>query len=215
MGGIKMNEKKYIIGLLFLIGMLLLAHGLYIPAKAQVAQILLNHAWETSLAERQPVKPWPWADTYPVARLTVPSQAINQIVLAGDEGNSLAFGPGLNLHSDLGKDTGIVEISGHRDTHFHFLKDLKPDDSLLLETPDRHITHYRVLETRVVNTKHTKFHVPNQGQWMVLVTCYPFNAIQSNPRFRFVVIALATTSPDIKTPAESIWQHNHNPKWKV
>ena len=29
------------------------------------------------------MKPWPWADTWPVARLVVPSLGIDQIVLEG------------------------------------------------------------------------------------------------------------------------------------
>lgn len=56
--------------------------GLYIPAKAWLAQQLLENAWANSHAT-QAVKPWPWADTWPVARLGVPGLGISQIVLEG------------------------------------------------------------------------------------------------------------------------------------
>ncbi len=41
-----------------------------------------------------PVKPWPWADTHPVARLIAPAQDADVLVLAGASGRTLAFGPG-------------------------------------------------------------------------------------------------------------------------
>ena len=37
---------------------------------------------------------WPWADTWLIARLVVPSLAIDQIVLEGTYGRTLDFGPG-------------------------------------------------------------------------------------------------------------------------
>ncbi len=48
-------------------GSLLLGSGLYLPAKAALAQVLMRQAW--SETEFDPVRPWPWAETWPVARL--------------------------------------------------------------------------------------------------------------------------------------------------
>ena len=45
------------------------AKAAYIPAKAVVAQVMLERAFTQSLATGQPVKAWGWADTWPVARL--------------------------------------------------------------------------------------------------------------------------------------------------
>ena len=39
----------------------------YIHVKAMLAQTLLRDAWAQTLVDTQPVKPWPWADTWPVA----------------------------------------------------------------------------------------------------------------------------------------------------
>lgn len=82
-------------------GLLLLALGgwqmgsaAYLHAKAWLAQVLLAEAWAATLADGTPHKPWPWADTAPVARLQVPALGVDQIVLAGVSGRSLAFGPG-------------------------------------------------------------------------------------------------------------------------
>ncbi len=73
-------------------GSLLLGSGLYLPAKAALAQVLMRQAW--SETEFDPVRPWPWAETWPVARLRVPAHGVDQVVLAGDEGAALAFAPG-------------------------------------------------------------------------------------------------------------------------
>ena len=70
-----------------LIAMLLIAaaacfgNALYIVAKAQLAQVLLHAAWSRTQASGVPAKPWPWADTFPVARLVAPS--LEQDVLPG------------------------------------------------------------------------------------------------------------------------------------
>jgi hypothetical protein len=39
--------------------------------------------------------PWPWAYTWPIARLMLPFKEIELIVLNGAYGRSLAFGPRL------------------------------------------------------------------------------------------------------------------------
>ena len=71
-----------------------LGQASYIHAKAWLAQYLIRAAWERSLATGTTVKPWSWADTWPVARLVAPRQDADLYVLAGDSGRSLAFGPG-------------------------------------------------------------------------------------------------------------------------
>src|SRR5256885_14523208 len=56
--------------LLFLVGVWQIGKGLYIQAKAQLAQVLVRDAWARTLAGERQVKPWQWADTWPVARLS-------------------------------------------------------------------------------------------------------------------------------------------------
>ena len=51
------------------------ARALWIHAKALLAQVLLERAFAASLATGGAVKPWSWADTWPVARIEVPRPA--------------------------------------------------------------------------------------------------------------------------------------------
>jgi sortase A len=194
MYGLKNTTSKYLVWSLLALAAMFLARGLYIPAKAMLAQQLLSNAWKETQANEQPVKPWPWADTYPIARLCVPAHAVDQIVLAGDQGNSLAFGPGLHPDSDLDQASGMIVISAHRDTHFHFLKDIQKGEILALQTRDHQTTHYRVQAIEIVNGEHTKLQNPANSKWLVLVTCYPFNTIRANPSQRYVVLAEAISS---------------------
>ncbi|UCE88716.1 MAG: class GN sortase, partial [Pseudomonadota bacterium] len=73
-------------GALALPGAWQLGHGAWIYAKAVLAQHLLHSAWQHTLAQRavssQPrILPWPWADTWPVARLQVPRLDVDLVVL--------------------------------------------------------------------------------------------------------------------------------------
>jgi hypothetical protein len=48
---------------------------------------------------------------------------IDQIVLEGAHGRTLAFGPGRLESGSSAKDGGTMILTGHRDTHFSFWKD--------------------------------------------------------------------------------------------
>ena len=179
--------------LLFALGLWQLALAGWIQGKAVIAQWLLQQAWREQLADGQPHKPWPvtegWADTWPVAELRVPALGIRQIVLHGDDGASLAYGPGLSLAGAPPGQHGTTLISGHRDTHFAFLQRLRPGD--LIELVDRRGQwRYRVSETRIVDSRHFRLrNAPenNTRPRLVLATCYPFDAVQAGGPLRYLV----------------------------
>ena len=105
-------------------------HAAWIPIKAEVAQVLLQRAWSKSVDGHAQTRPWPWADTWPVARLTATSHDVDLIVLAGGSGRTLAFGPGHLGASALPGEIGNMVIAGHRDTHFAFLQEVRRGDRL-------------------------------------------------------------------------------------
>ena len=171
---------------LFAIGGWQLGHGLYIKAKAQVAQMLLESAWQESLRTGTPHKAWAWADAWPVASLSVPRLEIYEIVLSNASGEALAFGPGHMSATDL-SGNGLNAIAGHRDTHFSFLKKLRPGDTIILTTMEGKTTEYSVTGAEIVDTATTRLD-PDAGKGLVLVTCYPFDAIAHGP-LRYLVFA--------------------------
>ncbi|MBI5612856.1 MAG: class GN sortase [Gammaproteobacteria bacterium] len=172
------------------------AQGLYIPAKAVVAQQLLQLAWERTQAGARVARPWPWADTHPVARLTVPELDIDQIVLEGASGRTLAFGPGLLPGSVPAGDAGHIVISGHRDTHFRFLAELAPGARIYLTGADGARHAYRVDDTQVVDMRQYRGLTECDGRCLTLVTCYPFDAVVPGGPLRFLVFAREESNAD-------------------
>ncbi|MDQ2870879.1 MAG: class GN sortase [Acidobacteriota bacterium] len=172
-----------------LAGVLLLSQGGWIYLKARLAQVLLHRAWERTLAGERAVKPWPWADTWPVARLTVPRAGADAIVLAGASGRTLAFGPGHLDGSAAPGALGNCVFSAHRDTHFAFLRGLAAGQEIRVQGPDGRTTVYRVTAAQIVDRSVTAALEATPGQTLTLVTCYPFDAIVPGGRLRYVVRA--------------------------
>ena len=192
------NLTTIIIVILFCTSLWQLATAGWIQGKAIIAQQLLNHSWDKTLIDINDDKqaaqyrPWPWADTWPVAKLIVPQHHIEQIILAGDSGSSLAFGPGHSFASQEPNTTGLTMISAHRDTHFSFLENIKKGDAIYLQTPGKNIL-YRVDDIKIVDSKTFSLQQVNDEKTLVLVTCFPFNAILTDNSLRYLVYASTPT----------------------
>ena len=174
-----------------LVGAVQLAHGAWIYAKAELAQVLLERAWRRTLSGEPAAKPWPWADTFPVALLSAPAQHVKVYVLAGSSGRTLAFGPGHENGTPLPGEPGNSVIGGHRDTHLAFLRHVKRGDILRIERRDGLRVDYRVTTLDVLDRRDT-WVMRNDGRTrLTLVTCWPFDALRAGGPQRYVVIAQA------------------------
>lgn len=174
---------------LFCLGFWQLGHGAYIPAKAWLAQALMQRAWQKTQHGEAESPPWPWADTWPVARLTAKGGTIELIVLEGGSGRTLAFGPGHLSVSVLPGEKGNSIIAGHRDTHFQFLKFMKRGESILVETADGDTYLYRVTDIDIVDSRRGSIVIDTDKAMLSLVTCYPFGAREAGGPLRYVVTA--------------------------
>ena len=190
----KRTALLWIAGLLMLAGAWQIAQAAYIHAKAHFAQYLLRKSWDKTLAGANEVKPWPWADTWPVARLEVPRLGVDQFVLAGASGRTLAFGPGHLSGSPLPGEQGNTVFSGHRDTHFKFLQHLQIGDQIIITSVKGSQNRYAVSGTSIVSHKETRITMSSDDRQLTLITCYPFRAIAPGGDQRFVVMANFLTS---------------------
>ena len=174
------------------LGIACFGQALWIHAKAEVAQVLIETAWERTLARPdQPQKPWSWADTWPVARLQWHGKdaAEDLYVLAGASGSTLAFGPGqLNGTAAIGE--GASVIAGHRDTHFAFLRELEHGSELRLQNASGEHFVYRVEDLQVKDASIEPLLIDPTSDTLTLVTCYPFDAPLPGGPLRYVVTAL-------------------------
>jgi len=186
------RSRKIFITLLLLLslgGVWQIGLGAYIHAKAVLAQFLLEAAWSDSFNGHADVKPWPWADTWPVGRLTVPRLGISRIVLAGASGSALAFGPGFFSGTESTGNDRHVLIAGHRDTHFRFLRHLSIGDDIILQTQDGGRRRYRVAALEIINESDGYRIAASGARTLTLITCYPFDAVAPGGPLRYLVIA--------------------------
>jgi sortase A len=177
-------------GLLFTAGLLLAGQGLYIHAKALLAQVLLERAFAETLATGRIVRPWSWADTWPVARIEVPRLARQTIALAGASGQALAFGPGHVEHTAVAGDSGTAVYAAHRDTHFDFLGRVRAGDEIVVTRVDGERVRFHVTRTEVVDWRRPGIDVDRPGRHLVLATCWPLDARTEGP-LRYLVHAEA------------------------
>ena len=175
--------------LLAVAGVLSVGEGSRIYLKAILAQILLQNAWSQTKNGQSQVKPWPWADTHPVARLEVAALDADMIVLAGSTGATLAFGPGHMLSSAKPGDDDNMVIVGHRDTHFQFLQHLALGEVVHMQLPDGREYDYEVMAIDVVDSRRGQLVLDTAEAMMSLVTCYPFDGIETGGPLRYVVSA--------------------------
>ena len=179
-------------------GLLYVGQGLAIHAKATLAQVLLERAFARSLAERGPVKPWSWADTWPIARVEMARIGLDAIVLAQASGQALAFGPGHLEGTPLPGDDGTAVIAAHRDTHFAALSEARTGDEIRVTRNDGVTSWFRVTGTAVVNWDGSGIDPTAEGHFLVLSTCWPFGATEPGS-LRYLVKAQMIAS-ERRTP---------------
>ena len=170
-----------------LLGLVLAAQGLWMPLKAALAQVLLERAFARLLAGEGDVKPWPWADFQPAARLSAPGLGDRAVVLRGASGQALAFGPGHLAGTPEPGEPGLAVYAGHRDTHFAFIGALRPGDELVVERPGGTF-RFRTTATEVVRWDAPGLSAQEPGRGLVLASCWPLDSMVPGP-WRYLVRA--------------------------
>ena len=180
--------RKILLAGLIALGTWQVAEASYIHVKAFVAQELIASSWKQARSGGVARRPWPWADMRPVARLSVPAHHVELFVLDNASPRALAFGPAHVSGTASPGSPGNVVMVAHRDTHFSFLRQLRADDEIDVET-SRGAARYRVREVTVVDKSETRVLDAADAPQLTLITCYPFDAIRPGTALRYVVIA--------------------------
>ena len=179
---------KIFMATLFTVGSWQVGSSVYLLAKAHLAQYLIADAWNQTLKDGEQHKPWDWADTHPVAKLSFPNLEETSYVLEGASGRNMAFGPARTLTSGMPGGEISTIISAHNDSHFKFLGQVKLNDLITIETTAGQFT-YQVKDLRVVDSSQQQVTIKQQDE-LILTTCYPFNALQTGGKMRYQVTAL-------------------------
>jgi sortase A len=169
-------------------------HALHLPVKAAMAQWLLMRAWEQAQRSDVRPRPWPWADAWPVARLSL--AGVHHVVLAGTEGSALPFAPGWMTASAAPGTAGTSVIAAHRDTHFRGLGTLAAGDRIGVTLADGRQRDYRVTGAQIHDARGPGLLLADDGvPRLALVTCYPLDGLDPGSPWRYVVWAEAPPAP--------------------
>jgi len=184
----KIIRSKLLSILFLVIGAIFIGKAFYMDAKAELAQYLINTTWESREPGQPAAKPWPWADTYAVAKIEVPRLNIVQYVMRDASGESLAFGPGHLANSALPASKGHSMIAGHRDSHFEFIKKLAIGDIVIVSNYQSDRQFYRVNNAVEFDTRKEQLNL-TEHDMLTLITCYPFNELVPGGPLRWIVDA--------------------------
>lgn len=187
-----MKTIRLLAALLLITGAALIARDAYMHVKANLAAVLIRRAWAQSVQTGKAHSPWPWADTYPVARLTIPRLGYDEFVLEGATPRTLAFGPAHLLSGARLGEPGNLVVAGHRTSWFRPLENISQGDTIQIQWFDSrggvHQRVYLVSDTRVVQPRDVTPLMMNPDDSLTLITCYPFGLSPHSPE-RFVVRA--------------------------
>jgi sortase A len=123
----------------------------------------------------------------PLGEIELTRIGVTAIILEGTDDRTLRRAVGHIPGTPLPGQPGNVAIAGHRDTFFRALRNVRQDDEITLMTLEGSY-HYRVDSIKVVALEDTQVLDNSGGDFLTLVTCYPFYFVGPAPR-RFIVRA--------------------------
>ncbi|MGH9524035.1 MAG: class D sortase [Terriglobales bacterium] len=122
-----------------------------------------------------------------LGRLEISRIGMSVIIAEGVDGKTLRRAVGHVPGTAYPGEAGNVALSGHRDTYFRALKDIRQGDEVTLTTA-RRTYRYRVDSLKVVAETEIGVLQDSGGSVLTLVTCYPFYYVGPAPK-RFIVRA--------------------------
>ncbi len=126
-----------------------------------------------------------------IGRIEIPRLGLSAMVIEGISGRTLRRAVGHIPGTALPGRPGNVGISGHRDTFFRPLRNIRENDIITLTTLFGEY-RYRVVSTEVVDPYDVAVLNATGNEVLTLVTCYPFYFVGTAPD-RFIVRAERVT----------------------
>jgi len=151
----------------------------------QLERLLANHPPNSTAAAESAVAT-PRAGAL-VGRIEISRLGVSAMVIEGTTKSTLRRAVGHIAGTALPGRPGNVGLSGHRDTFFRPLRNIRQDDIITLTTAIAEY-RYRVVSTKVVGPRDVAVLDADGAEILTLVTCYPFYFVGSAPD-RFVVRA--------------------------
>jgi sortase A len=122
-----------------------------------------------------------------IGRLEILRLGLSVVLIEGDDPRTLRRAVGHIPGTPLPGQPGNVALTGHRDTFFRPLRNIRANDIIVVTTLQGEY-RYRVVSTRVVRPDNVAVLNPSENEILTLVTCYPFYFVGAAP-VRFIVRA--------------------------
>jgi sortase A len=126
-----------------------------------------------------------------IGRIEIPRLGLSIVVAEGVDTRTLRRAAGHIPGTGLPGQPGNIGISGHRDTFFRPLRNIRQDDIITLTTVGGNY-RYRVVAIWIVSPSDVSVLDPSADEVLTLVTCYPFYFVGPAPE-RFIVRAARVT----------------------
>lgn len=121
--------------------------------------------------------------------LSIPKIKANLAIVEGTNPDDLEKGVGHYKGSYFPGDQGQIVLSGHRDTVFRKLGELKIGDPLLVKIASGN-HQYKITRTKIVDSDDKSIiTLQNSKEELVLTTCYPFRYVGNAPK-RYIIYAV-------------------------
>lgn len=136
-----------------------------------------------------------------LTRLTIPKINFNAVVVEGTSHRALLLGPGHLKETPAPGDLGNSVISGHRDTFFRHLYELKKGDVITVQRSGQSFD-YEVTGKRIVQPTDLSVLDPTPDARLTLITCYPIYYIGPAPE-RLIVFAKRSSQHEARVEVTS------------
>ena len=191
------SSKKYSMGILFGIPILLFAVGIalisagtynYMKYAYFFSRIFIKN--EVKLASNKTVSKEEKKITFPIlgqefGQFSIDSAKINAPIIEGDREKDLLDGVGHFTGSRYPGEGGNVVLLGHRNSVFVNMKNVKKGDLITLDlTYGKYV--YKVSNFKIVDKNDKSILQPQDKEMLTIYTCYPFDYIGHAPS-RYVV----------------------------
>lgn len=155
-------------------------------AKRIVAQAQSNYDDEEPIKNLKKVDPPKFGDT--IGLLTIPKIKSELAIVEGTDPNDLKKGVGHYKGSYFPGENGQIVLSGHRDTVFRRLGELKPGDIFEVQMPNGKFK-YELTNTKIVDAEDRSIiTLQNTQEELIVITCYPFRYVGNAPQ-RYIIYA--------------------------
>jgi LPXTG-site transpeptidase (sortase) family protein len=197
---IKTGVRRWAPLAMLIVGAVLLVYVTFEYGSMFYQQRQLSAQWERQNAPSSAAPPKAEDPRDQVTRLSIPNIDLDAIVVEGTSRRQLAIAPGHMTETPAPGENGNSVITGHRDTFFRHIYELKKGDEIVVRRGGKAF-QYLVERKFVVQPTDVGVLRPTSDARLTLITCYPTYYVGPAPERLVVTAKLANPAATTATAA--------------